>query len=259
MNKDCTILVLSCDKYADLWEPFFKLFARHWPDCPYPVVLGSNTVSLKDKRIKTILSGPDKDWSTSLRLILQQIETPYIFLWLDDIFPIDRVSSEDFAHALSFLKKQGGVHMHMWPTPPPDEVVSGGRYGMYKKGAPYRVNALGFWKVSVLQELLLPGENPWNFEIMGSYRSSYMDGFYCTMKDLFTRLHVVEKGKIFRDAHDYAKRQGISLSTSGRAVASGHSFVKSQLQKYVFNIVLRISWSVRLACMNQLRKLLLSY
>lgn len=39
---DVAVVVASCDAYADLWEPFFRLFRRYWPDCPYPVYLGSN-------------------------------------------------------------------------------------------------------------------------------------------------------------------------------------------------------------------------
>jgi len=41
-RANCSILIPSCDKYSDLWRPFFTLFWRHWPDCPFPVYLGSN-------------------------------------------------------------------------------------------------------------------------------------------------------------------------------------------------------------------------
>ena len=31
-KNDVTILVNSCDKYEDAWEPFFKLFSIQWPN-----------------------------------------------------------------------------------------------------------------------------------------------------------------------------------------------------------------------------------
>ena len=40
----CSVLVPSCDAYADLWIPFFALFWRYWSDCPFPVYLGTNPV-----------------------------------------------------------------------------------------------------------------------------------------------------------------------------------------------------------------------
>ena len=39
MTSDSAILILSCDKFSDLWKPFFDLFWKYWPDCPYNVYL----------------------------------------------------------------------------------------------------------------------------------------------------------------------------------------------------------------------------
>jgi hypothetical protein len=256
---DCTILILSCDKYSDLWRPFFQQFHKHWPDCPYPVVLGSNTVPYKNKKVRTLLSGQDEDWSTSLLAILKQIETQYVFLWLDDLFPITDVRPKRFAEALKYLKDNQGVHMHMQPSPKPDEVLANGKYGLYKKGAPYRVNSVGFWDVVTLRKVLLSGENPWNFEIMGSYRSSYMDEYYCSMKPLFERLHVIEKGKIFREAHEYCQKHGIPLDTSRRPILTSGWHLRSELQKIYFNCMILVPWQIRSGIMNVFRKLLISY
>jgi hypothetical protein len=258
-NKQLTVLVLSCDKYQDLWKPLFYSFNKYWKDCPYPIHLGSNTVSYKSKKISTILSGPDADWSTSLLRILKKVKTPYIFLWLDDIFPSRPLDTATFASALDFMVGHKAKHLHIQPTPQPDEVLTGGEYGMYKKGAPYRAITFGFWEVAALKQLLIPGENPWNFEILGSYRSSYTDGFYCTMKNIVPRVHVVEKGKIFPEAYAYCKKHGIPLDTKTRQVLEKGFFLKSELQKYYFNIVIQIPWSIRVKVMGLLRKLLISY
>ncbi|MCX8008474.1 MAG: hypothetical protein N3A54_02085 [Patescibacteria group bacterium] len=85
--KDCAILVLSCDKYSDLWDPFFDLFKRYWKDCPFPVYLGSNTKKYSDGSIKTILSGSPKDWSTDLLNIVDKIREEFLFIWLEDFLP----------------------------------------------------------------------------------------------------------------------------------------------------------------------------
>lgn len=258
-SNDITILILSCDKYADLWKPFIMQFKKNWPDCPYPVVLGSNTILLKDKNISTILSGPDRDWSASLIKILEKIRTRYVFLWLEDIFPISRVNTHEFKEALKFMKKKNAKHMHVYPVPKPDRILEGGAYGEFERGAPYRATGLGFWDTSYLSKLLLPGENPWNFEIMGSYRTSYSDGFYCLMKPLFSRLHVVEKGYIFPDAYAYCQTHKIPLDMSRRSLASGGGGLRSLLQSAYFNTLIHIPWKMRTAWMNLLRRLLISY
>ncbi len=221
--------------------------------------LGSNTKSYKDKNVTTLLSGPDKDWSTSLLNILDQIHTPYIFLWLDDMFPIKKINVSRFTDTLEFMKSKRAVHIHAEATPAPDKILSNGTFGEYKKGAPYRATAMGFWNVPALKKLLIPGENPWNFEIMGSYRTSYMDGFYCAMKPVFLKMNVVEKGKIFNDAYRYCKKHNIPLNTSKREVIRNTHFVKSELQKLMFNTVKKIPWKFRVSVMNVLRKIVISY
>ena len=42
-KDDITILVNSCDLYEDAWYPFFKLLQIQWKDCPYDVVLHTET------------------------------------------------------------------------------------------------------------------------------------------------------------------------------------------------------------------------
>lgn len=250
--NDVTILVLSCDKYADLWKPFFMLFRKYWPKCPYPVVLGSNTK--KNRGVPTILSGPDRDWSTSLLKILSQITTPHVFIWLDDIFPISRVSTQRFKDSLRFMNLKNAKHIHVYPVPKPDHVE--GLFGIFDRGAPYRATALGFWDRKYLMDLLLPGESPWKFEVMGSYRSCYDDGFYCHMQPLFNRLHVVEKGKIFRDAYDYLRRHNITVH---REVNQGGNYIISNFQSIYFNTIIKVPWRIRVEIMNVMRKLLISY
>lgn len=258
-SNDLTILFLSCDKYSDLWEPFFYCVHRYWPRCPYPMRLGSNTVSYPEKNINTVLSGPDRDWSSSLRAILGQIKTPYVFLWLDDMFPVSPVKPENFSQTVDFMIRHDAKHIHLEPTPQPDSVMPGGKYGIYEPGAPYRATVFGFWNIRCLYDLLLPGENPWNFEIMGSYRSRYTDGFYCAMQPILIRLNVVEKGRISQEAYEYCKAHSIPLNVNKRRVISNTKNIQSALQMLYFNAMMKVPWKIRLSAMNTLRKLLITY
>lgn len=258
-RSDLSILFISCDKYSDLWNPLFYCFDKEWKDCPYPLYLGSNTKAHRHSKVKTLLSGPDNDWSTSLKRQLSQVKTRYVFLWLDDMFPIEAIQTKVFSDIVQFMSDVSAKHIHMVPNPLPDSIVEGGKFGSYEKGAPYRATALGFWDVSYLSSLLIEGENPWNFEILGSYRTAYDEGFYCTMTPVFKRLHVVEKGKIFKDSAQYCKNHSIPLDTSKRAIIQNGNFIKSELQKIYFNSVIKIPWKQRVIAMNILRKLFISY
>ena len=257
--KNCAILVLSCDKYSDLWKPFFHQFWKFWPDCKYPIYLGSNTISYdKDKRVKTILSGPDKDWSTSLLAILKNIPEEFIFIWLDDIFLISKTDNEVWASCWNLLKDRAN-HIFTVPLPQAKNCKNHDQFGIFEQGEPYRTSVRGFWRKSSLFSLLLPGETPWNFEIMGSYRCSYSEGFFYLNNPLFSALHVVEKGKIFPEAATYCKKEHIPLNISFREVMKGTSYFKSIIKSIIYNTVVKIHWKKRVHLMSNLRRLLVSY
>lgn len=254
------ILIISCDKYSDLWDGFFFFFWKNWHNCPYKIYLGSNTLSYtKDKRIHTILSGKDIDWSTSLKKILSQIPEKNILIWPDDAFIVSPVQNKQVKKCIDFLIKKKAKNIHCRPPPAGDSITHTSFIGKIQKGTPYRVNLEGLWNKEYLQKVLIEGESPWNFEIMGSYRTSYEDGFYSVHKPLFDFLHLVEKGRFIRDHVNYCQKQGIRFDLKKRKMLSlVYNFYSSLIRSYV-DFIFSIDWRIRLKIMNILRKLLVSY
>ena len=72
-DKDIAVLVMSCDKYADLWKPYFDSFFHHWGQSSWPIYLAANELKFEDSRVISLLSGQDKDWTSSIRAVLQQV------------------------------------------------------------------------------------------------------------------------------------------------------------------------------------------
>jgi len=260
MKHDLGILVLSCNKFADLWKPYFTLFWQNYDDnSPHPVYLGSNTVDYEDTKIKIIYSGEDIDWSTSCKSIVQQISHKYVLVLLEDIFITSKIDSIKITQYVQFMQEHKAKHIHTRPFPKPDKWLLNQEIGVYEKRTPYRVNVAGFWDREYLLNLLIDGESPWNFEIQGSYRTAYDEGFYCLKKPLFSHVHVVEKGCWFPEAVAYCNEHDIPLEIDKRQVLSNLTRLKSKLQIYYFNLMIKVPWKFRVKCMDILRKLLISY
>lgn len=260
MISKFALLVLSCDKYSDLWEPFFHLFWKNWPNCPYPVYVGSNTIVYKkDQRVKTILSGKDTDWSTSFKKILAQIPEKYIFVWMEDAFITSKIATTKFEETFNFMKMSRAVHIYHRTNLRPAKWINKGKYGVYEKGMPYRVSAVGFWQKDYLISLLLNGENSWGFEVFGSYRASFDEGFYCLDKQLFEFIHLVEKGRWLPSGIEYFKQNKVTMDISARPKIVAERRILSILQAVYFNRILSIDWKYRVKIMNLLRRLLVSY
>jgi len=199
---DCPLLVLSCDAYCDLWEPFFGLLRLHWPDCPMEIFLGAETVEFNAPNVRTLLSGPGKDWSQRVIWYLEQIEKPFVLVMLEDFFLRQRVSNSMIGECLEFANMNRAIQVRLIPRPKPTVPISGEKLiGVSEKGSPYRLcTQAAIWNRLSLIGLLHEGESIWDFERNGNVRaSSYDTGFYSVWRQAlpyggFLSHHVIEKG-----------------------------------------------------------------
>ena len=220
------VLVVSCDRYADLWKPFFHLLDRFWPERPGPVYLVTNEARPEFGEVHIVPVGPDTSWSDGLKKALRRIDEEFVLLWLEDLFlrgPIDEARVEA---VLTWARKTRPNHVRLNPTEKPyapyDSVV-----GLVPPGAPYRTSTvLTLWKRTVLDAILKEGENAWQFELQGSERSDAFDAFYSTPVKCFPVLNGVIRGKWRRDAVRCLKSLGAPLDLSERPVMSGAEMIR---------------------------------
>ncbi len=222
---------MSCDAYRDLWIPFFTLFWRYWPDCPFPVYLGANCAYFDDPRVKSLTAG-NHEWSNRLRSHLGEIETQYVLLLLEDYFFTEPIKTEEITKALCSLDRLNGTVLRLYPVPGPDKPVSGfGGIGQIDPLASYRVSTqASIWNKMNFSELLQDEETIWDFEYRGSRRSRRMlNGFYSSYKTVLPYRQVVERGKWFRSAANYFAEQRIGCDFTARPVMSSAREVKKAI------------------------------
>lgn len=259
MQKSFAVLVLSCDKYADVWPAFFQCFWKNFPAGDWPVYLGSNTINCQEPQVITLLSKDDCDWSTSYKKILEQIPEKKIFVILEDLFPASKVDPDTINSLIDFMFEKDAKYIRYWANPLPDVSTENPLIGECLKGAPYRSTVCGIWDKEYLLSLLLEGENPWNFEILGSYRTSYTNGFYSTYVPLFQFKNLIEKGRWIPSSVEWAQSNNIQLSLQARPILKRTGWLKSFLQMKLFDLILQLPWKYRVNLMNKIRRILISY
>ena len=83
-RRDVSYVVMSCDPYKDLWEPFFGCLDRYWPDCPFPLYLVTNEAPYERDGVSVIHIGPDRDYASNLIAAVNAVPTPFLILWVED-------------------------------------------------------------------------------------------------------------------------------------------------------------------------------
>lgn len=227
MSPDCCLLVVSCDRYADVWDPFFSLFHRYWTDCPYKVFLSSNMQQYSDPAVITVMTGIDLDWSRSLLTAISSPKIqryPYLLVILEDLMLYQHVDTITVQNCLNFLKEGNGNYLRLVPIPPPDKPLLVPTWlGEISEGAPYRASLqASIWRREYLRSLLKPGESPWDFEVLASRRSDIHKGFYCTRKRVLHYHNSIERGLWLPQVVEFLNKEGIIWDKNRRGVLSEH-------------------------------------
>lgn len=259
-NPSFAILVLSCDKYSDLWTGFFSCFFKNVPlGLESQIYLGSNTKACSIAGVSTILSGGDEGWSDSYIKILNKIPEDYLLVFLEDIFISSALNRKYFEDVLHFALEKQVNYIRFLPNPKPDRHTCHPLIGEIAPGAPYRATVCGLWNRQSLLSLLQPGESPWDFEIFGSRRSSYQPKYYSTRVPLFKYKNLVEKGFWIHSSIRWARSEGISLNECAHLYPSPIQIGLSWLKIIYFNAVRLLPWQYRVRIVNVMRKILISY
>jgi hypothetical protein len=220
LRKAIAFLVVSYDGYSDLWNPYFELFHRFWPDCPLEVSLLTNHLEAPSSRVRTIKVGEDRSWSDNLLTALDRIEQPYLVLGIEDQFFVDRVDTTHANAIFNWVIDHEPNYLRLLPTPPPN-----GRYddlvGIVAPGAVYRASTVYcIWKKSALRSVLRQGESAWSFEIDGGERSDRMTDFYAVWKACFPVSHAVVLGRWRRSEARLIRSLDVSIDTTRRPLMS---------------------------------------
>ncbi len=231
--KQVSILVVSCDRYADLWEPFFRCFFKYWPNCPYPVYLGTNYRKFDDGRVASLDIGNDISYSDNLLAMLSRVDSPWVILWVEDRFLSHCVCSERISEVIGKAARHRAGYLKLISASPlVNDHIEGEEFGDIPKGAKFRACiTVGLWRKEVLERLLVPGETVWEIERNGSHRSAlfperflaYGRKFRC--EAAIRDRHILMKGSILRDARPFLLREGLSAQLSGRKVQSFRDYL----------------------------------
>ncbi|MCU0433457.1 MAG: hypothetical protein MUC87_08395 [Bacteroidia bacterium] len=238
------LLVLSCDKYADVWPPFFDFFARYWKNCPYKIYLGVNENDFVREGVTVIKSGKARSWTEDTRAVLEQLKERNIILLLEDYFLNGPADEQRLQECIALLEKENAAFMRIACFPKDhfsdyayDKIPASPWCGETRAGAPYRVNLqAGLWHRESFLAILSGNENPWQFEINASKRSANMPQKFLGLVEnpKLNYVHgpvqylctAVTKGKWMYDAVQLARREGIALDTSARPVESRWQYMR---------------------------------
>ncbi len=247
----CTVLVCSCDKYADLLPPFAELWGRFWPDCPFETVLVTETDPHVAGFTKVIACGGGTNWAGRLVKALDAVTTPYVMMLCDDYYLEKPVDTALMLRRLAEIERFDAFNLRLIPNPKP--TPSNSRpFGhdtdllRYKPLSAYSIaTQTGFWNREFLRALAVGKASIWEFERFGSFdRQTEEKPLLVTPTKEFPFLDAVHKGYWEPWGLRVCRENGIDLSGVARTAPPFKVRMVEGLKGLVF-AVFPWNWIVR--------------
>lgn len=258
-SEKLAIVILSCDKYSDLWDGFFHQLNKYFPFDNKKYLI-SNILDYKNpntKNLSIIKTGEDIDWSTNLLKALDRIPENKLLIILEDIYLSAQFDIKKFLKVQEFTFIDDSQHIKIFSGPKATQLTLDTFIYRYKPGMTYLATVNGIWDKNTLQKIIIPGESAWQFEVNGSYRAQYLaKKFYNLDSDLLPSINIVEKGKWIPSSLKWIKSNNIQIDISRRPIASN---TIHKLKKLYFNFIFKTPWQFRQKLINFLKKLLICY
>ena len=167
MNEDVTVLVSSCDKYEDAWEPFFRLFSIMGVGEAFShIVLNTETKQFHCPYldVRTINTPGRMTWSQRMRSVLERIESEYIFLLLEDFFIQKPFNAVQFDKLMDFFRSHAEVGViHTTPNSRIKDLPDDMFFERCFDDLNITVTAV-VWRKSYLLKILRDHESNWEYE-----------------------------------------------------------------------------------------------
>jgi len=223
MEERTAVLMITCKRYKQVWMPFWTLFNKYWPDCPYRVAMGTDFDQYDG--IETIEIGRDLGWSDNCIYLLNQLTEDRVILFFEDFLPIDTFNTDRIRRLVrhSFDYNIGCLRLAPCPGPTAPWPYTSS-LGILQPHDAYRLSLqTALWDRRLLLQLLKSGENGWDTEIKGTARASKRPEHFVSVwrgeSPIPYYITAVVKGTWEDGAIELLKKEGVSLDKITKRIA----------------------------------------
>lgn len=213
------ILVLSCDKNADLFEPFKICIEKYWKNHPEIIY---TTETVKNPYYKTITKDiPFDMWTKRIRETLKEIDDDKILLMMDDGFIRQPVDTKRIEYVEKNLK--GNIALFNFEKSF-DSADKPSQYEGFKiknpRGIAITSLFCGLWQKDKLMQILNITCQPWEIERLNiAFDFEYYinsGDFIIDVGYTFPKPFGLYRGKWCKETRDFFEKEGIEMDYSTR-------------------------------------------
>jgi len=246
-ERKMTVLVVSCDDYEDMLEPFAKAWQCYWADCPFEVVVVTETrpATMPSVFARAVRTRAGTSWSERVRAALATIDTPYVLLLCNDYFLSGKIDTPRVLRRVRQAEKYKAVNVRLYEIPRAQKpfATEGAEDALkeYVKRTPYCIAAYpGIWDRAFLMSMAGKTRTAWDFERRGSFLVSDEQGPILTVPGSeFPFLDGAHKGAWEPAAVELFRRIGVSVDFERRGFVAASTRARERIRAWVLRFLPR--------------------
>ena len=188
-NNGVSIVFCTCDAYSDLWDGFFLLFKKYWPEWSGEIIFNTDSLEYYYEGLNIInlphKKGESRAWSDMFARALKACKNDKILLILDDFYFMDYVDHKKWLHTVDIMEQDPKIKSitYLYELGGYESVSPIEGFWMRKHFSLYKITAhLTLYRRDYLLSILRKGESAWDFEINGTVRAWLKGGKFLCMK-----------------------------------------------------------------------------
>lgn len=239
MNKDIAIVVVSFDKYSDIWDTFARCINTYWKDRPFPTYLITNEKDADYDGITIIKTGPEISWSRRVNKALNSISEKYVLLLLEDYLIDETVNNELVCKTIDYIVANRIDYFRIAPLPLLKGKADEAHAIPITEKTLYGVNLqAAIWDKSYLNKMVSEGDfNAWQFEARQKVGSENYIAGKCVASDIYIihYLNGIIQGKWYIKTIEQLKEKGINIELGNRDIMTDKDMSRENFRNYLLH------------------------
>lgn len=189
-QEKVTLLVNTCDAYEDLWQPFFTLLQRYFKPLRMRIVVNTETKTCCFPGLQIDMAHCDSSiYGVRMQAALQQVQTEYVLLMLDDFFLRAPVRTDRLEEIVSWMDQDRDIVYFNCDVTQAVVDCEVGRYPGYRRLPPgnrYTLNLqAAVWRTAKMRAYWNHAVSPWDWEERCNALTAAhpRDKFYCALRE----------------------------------------------------------------------------
>lgn len=214
-----SVFVSSPDKHSDVFEVFLSCFKRFWNDCPYEIILSTNTSTCDGIKAYRNYQVGDS-WIERTLSVLKVLRTKYVLLMCDDLCVCEKPNLAEIEKILDTMDMYGIKCCRLEPIKKSIPVRGNKDLVWVYKKMPYALNlCMGIYDREYLIKQLGDGnasaeelEKKWLLAALKA-KDEYFEDIVACKKQVIKVIHCIAEGKWIKNSIKKLQKMGIEAKT----------------------------------------------